>query len=83
MVDVTRVPENAFGYVPTPALVAPIEFTLRRDDYERLGGHASEIRSVADVLARGGEYLNARRESTAASHNPWPPLAQLRRGGLQ
>jgi hypothetical protein len=29
MVDVTRVPENAFGYVPTPALVAPIEFTLR------------------------------------------------------
>ena len=33
MVDVTRVPEGAFGYVPTPALVAPIEFTLRRDDY--------------------------------------------------
>ena len=28
MVDVTRVPEGAFGYVPTPALVAPIEFTL-------------------------------------------------------
>jgi len=23
MVDVTRMPENAFGYVPTPALVAP------------------------------------------------------------
>ena len=83
MVDVTRVPENAFGYVPTPALVAPIEFTLRRDDYERLGGHAAEIRTVEDVLARGGEYLNARRESAAASGNPWPPLAQLRRGGLQ
>ena len=28
MVDVTRMPENSFGYVPTPALVAPIEFTL-------------------------------------------------------
>ena len=28
MVDVMRVPEDAFGYVPTPALVAPIEFTL-------------------------------------------------------
>src|ERR1700739_1034711 len=27
MVDVTRMPENAFGYVPTPALVAPLEFT--------------------------------------------------------
>ena len=29
MVDVARMPEKAFGYVPTPALVAPIEFTLR------------------------------------------------------
>jgi 6-hydroxynicotinate reductase len=83
MVDVTRVPENAFGYVPTPALVAPIEFTLRRDDYERLGGHASEIRSVDDVLARGGEYLNARHENIAPPRNPWPPLRQLRRGGAQ
>jgi hypothetical protein len=38
---------------------------------------------VEDVLARGGEYLNARRESIAAPDNPWPPLAQLRRGGSQ
>ena len=29
MVDVTLVPPGAFGYVPTPALVAPLEFTLR------------------------------------------------------
>src|SRR5690606_18892484 len=29
MVDVTRMPRNSFGYVPTPALVAPIEFTMR------------------------------------------------------
>ena len=29
MVDVTQMPAGAFGYVPTPALVAPIEFTLR------------------------------------------------------
>ena len=78
MVDVTRVPDNAFGYVPTPALVAPIEFTLRRDDYLRLGGYESEIRTVDDVLARGGEYGNARR--TDAARNLWPPLEQLRRG---
>ena len=31
MVDVSRVPAGAFGYVPTPALVAPIEFTLPLD----------------------------------------------------
>lgn len=78
MVDVSRVPDNAFGYVPTPALVAPIEFTLRRDDYVRLGGYESEIRSVADVLARGGEYGNPRSSAAALAGNPWPPLQQLR-----
>ena len=79
MVDVMRLPENAFGYVPTPALVAPIEFTLRRDQYEALGGYAGNIRSVDDVLASGGEYFNARAESDAPFGNAWPPLAQLRR----
>ena len=37
MVDVTRMPQNAFGYVPTPALVAPIEFTLKLADYAASG----------------------------------------------
>ena len=50
MADVTRMPSNAFGYVPTPALVAPIEFTLRREDYAALGGHMDRIRPVEDVL---------------------------------
>ncbi|KRA00060.1 6-hydroxynicotinate reductase [Mesorhizobium sp. Root157] len=77
MVDVTRVPDNAFGYVPTPALVAPIEFTMRRDTYVQLGGHEKEIRSIADIVAHGGEYLNARHVLGAPSRNPWPPLAQL------
>ena len=50
MADVTQMPTNAFGYVPTPALVAPIEFTMRREDYAALGGHVEEIRRVADVI---------------------------------
>jgi hypothetical protein len=79
MVDVTRVPDNAFGYVPTPAVVAPIEFTLRRDDYIRLGGYESEIRTVADVLAKGGEYANPRVGAAAPAGNLWPPLEQQRR----
>ncbi|MEO5326453.1 6-hydroxynicotinate reductase [Mesorhizobium sp. CC13] len=79
MVDVTRVPDGAFGYVPTPALVAPIEFTLRKDHYLALGGYEAEIRTVADVLRRGGEYFNDRATGPASSANPWPPLAQLRR----
>jgi 6-hydroxynicotinate reductase len=52
MVDVTLVPPGAFGYVPTPALVAPLEFTMRRDAYAALGGHVEAIIPVEEVLAR-------------------------------
>ena len=50
MADVLDMPSNAFGYVPTPALVAPIEFTLARADYAALGGHMERIVDVADVM---------------------------------
>ena len=56
MVDVTTLPDGAFGYVPTPALVAPLEFTTARSDYLALGGHDSSIRDLEDVLEKGGEY---------------------------
>jgi hypothetical protein len=49
MVDVTKLPANAFGYVPTPALVAPVEFTMPRAAYERLGGHMEDVRTLAAV----------------------------------
>jgi hypothetical protein len=52
MVDVTRLPENSFGYVPTPAIVAPIEFTLRLDDYAALGGHIDEVRPLDEIVAQ-------------------------------
>jgi len=55
MVDVSLLPRNAFGYVPTPAIVAPIEFTLRLEDYAALGGHIDEVRALEDVIARHGE----------------------------
>jgi hypothetical protein len=67
MVDVTRMPERAFGYVPTPALVAPIEFTLKRADYEALGGYLERITPLAEVLA--GARLERRAWDEA---NPWP-----------
>lgn len=49
MVDVLDMPSGSFGYVPTPALVAPIEFTLRVQDYAALGGHMDQIKPVAEV----------------------------------
>ncbi len=57
MVDVAAMPERSFGYVPTPAIVAPIEFTLRLDDYRALGGHvdhAVDLPKVLAAAARGG-----------------------------
>jgi len=68
MVDVTRMPENAFGYVPTPALVAPIEFTLKKDDYALLGGHVNFVRPLAEVL----EEKERQRQVGALPQNPWP-----------
>ena len=56
MVDVSAMPENAFGYVPTPALVAPLEFTMKRRDFVSMGGHEAAIRSLDDILKSGGEY---------------------------
>ncbi len=56
MVDVSEVPDGAFGYVPTPALVAPLEFTVSRKAYENLGGHKGQVRALDDVLQAGGEY---------------------------
>jgi hypothetical protein len=50
MVDVTRMPDNSFGWVPTPAIVAPIEFTMRLSDYAGLGGHMDRVRTVDDIL---------------------------------
>jgi hypothetical protein len=50
MVDVARMPAMAFGSVPTPALVAPIEFTLPLADYVRLGGYAERVRRIGDVV---------------------------------
>jgi 6-hydroxynicotinate reductase len=61
MVDVTQLPAGAFGYVPTPALVAPLEFTLPRADYLAMGGHGEAVRSLAEVMAEGGEYATAAR----------------------
>jgi len=60
MVDVTEMPSNSFGYVPTPALVAPMEFTMRVSDYGTLGGHVSEIKPVAQVISERDRKLGKR-----------------------
>jgi hypothetical protein len=67
MVDVTRMPDNAFGWVPTPAIVAPIEFSMRLADYAALGGHMDRVRSMDDVL-----HNERVRVVGWDGLNPWP-----------
>ncbi len=77
MVDVSRMPDRSFGTVPTPAIVAPIEFTMTYDAYRDLGGHLDAVRSLESVLANGPEHSEgaplARRMLAANPDNPWPP----------
>ncbi|HYS14025.1 MAG TPA: 6-hydroxynicotinate reductase [Burkholderiaceae bacterium] len=70
MVDVAKMPANSFGMVPTPAIVAPIEFTMRRDVYAALGGHIERVRSIEDVLAH-----ERHRVVDWSDGNPWPLAA--------
>ena len=67
MVDVLRMPERSFGYVPTPALVGPMEFTLPLADYAALGGHLDAVRPLTEVAGGGQVRWSAWRDD-----NPWP-----------
>jgi hypothetical protein len=36
---VEQVRAGAFSWTPTPAIIAPIEYTMLLKDYEEMGGH--------------------------------------------
>jgi hypothetical protein len=72
MVDVAAMPDNAFGFVPTPAIVGPIEFTMRRTDYAAMGGHMDRVRELVDVKRSQRMRREVLRQPTPWPH-PWPP----------
>lgn len=76
MADVMRMPERSFGTVPTPALVAPIEFSMLLTDYAALGGHMDYVRSLEDTLRTGAWHDDgapqAREWRRPNDDNPWP-----------
>ncbi len=80
MADVMRMPDKSFGTVPTPAIIAPIEFSMRMADYERLGGHMDYVRDLAHVLKSGAWHNDgapqARVWHAVGEGNAWP-LAQM------
>lgn len=74
MVDVEEMPVNSFGYVPTPALVAPVEFTLRQSDFAKLGGHVDRIQPIDSVIGpeiRTVEQNERQPVPTASKNYRW------------
>lgn len=74
MVDVMDMPEMSFGYVPTPALVAPIEFTLRASDYAAMGGYVDQVKPVTQIETASARRIgrNAQgHDPLAAQHYHW------------
>ncbi|MFI4995531.1 MAG: hypothetical protein ACHQAQ_07075, partial [Hyphomicrobiales bacterium] len=78
MVDVTLLPGKAFGSVPTPALVAPIEFTMPREAYQALGGHMDEVVALADI-GQLRETLSAHPRESQDPGLPTSPGSTLSR----
>lgn len=42
-VDVEKIVPNAFTWVPTPATVTPVEYTMTLDKFREIGGHVDKI----------------------------------------
>ena len=73
-----RCRRTAFGYVPTPALVAPIEFTMRAADYAALGGYRLARRRRCEdrdcAATRCGSNDRARRLPDGRLHLQHGPI---------
>ena len=76
MADVLRMPDNSFGTVPTPAIVAPIEFSMKLEDFTALGGHTEYVMPLEEALRRGAWQDDgapqARQWLLNPAENDWP-----------
>lgn len=53
MVDVERVKEDSFSMTPTPAIICPIEYTMKLEDYEKMGGHMEVMKPYKPKVPLG------------------------------
>ncbi len=49
MVDVEKVMAGAFTWVPTPATVCPVEYTMTLDDFREMGGHVEAMKPFVSL----------------------------------
>ncbi|MCS7281209.1 MAG: 4Fe-4S binding protein [Desulfobacterota bacterium] len=53
LVDVEKIKYGSIYLSPTPSFILPIEYTMRRETFEEIGGHIEALRPVEEVLNMG------------------------------
>lgn len=49
IVDTEKMVSNPLCWVPTPATVAPVEYTMKLEDYKAIGGHLDRVKDAREV----------------------------------
>ncbi|MDF1593226.1 MAG: 4Fe-4S binding protein [Desulfobacterales bacterium] len=50
LVDVAKMRWRPFSWTPSPAVVVPLEYTMEKETYFRLGGHQQNLTTLEDLL---------------------------------
>jgi 6-hydroxynicotinate reductase len=50
LVDVSKLPPDSFTWVPTPATVAPLEFTMERSTFEKIRGYVELVKPYRELI---------------------------------
>lgn len=50
LVDVGKIPPNSFTWIPTPATVAPLEFTMERSTFEKIKGYVELVKPYRELI---------------------------------
>ena len=62
LADVEKMVDEPFHYTASPAVVAPIEYTITKEKYQAIGGHMEAIRPRSEVLKEGRtEWVDLKR----------------------
>ncbi|MCF0247003.1 MAG: hypothetical protein HUJ86_00165, partial [Synergistes sp.] len=51
--DVEKMIDHPFNFTATPALIAPVEYTMTVEKYAEIKGHVHAMRTKEDVLKEG------------------------------
>lgn len=49
-VDVEKVPQKSFAWIPTPCTVAPLEFTMEKETFDEIGAYPGVIKPLSVIL---------------------------------